>query len=69
MADPDDDHHDPVVVDSIQDSVVTNPNAPSRAGFAKQLRTRRSGVPREAIDRTGDAAPNRLGQVRELARS
>ena len=67
MADPNDHHDDPVVVDSIQDSVVSDPQPPSPARFAEQLRTWRSWVRREGINCTRDAATNRRGQVGELA--
>jgi hypothetical protein len=68
MADANDDHYDPVVVDSIQDPIIPNPQSPAPARFVQQLRACRSRVTGEGVNCPPDTAANRLGQVGELAR-
>lgn len=68
MADPNDHHDDPVVVDPIQDPVVPDSQTPSPARLAQQLRAGGSRIAGEGLDCSNDASSCGLGQGAKLTR-
>jgi hypothetical protein len=64
MADPDHQDDQPLVLDAIQDSEVTNSGAPHVIGSAELGGAAPSRLRRKPIDPSRDPAPNPIVQVR-----
>jgi hypothetical protein len=69
VADPNDDHHNPIVVHSIKDSVISDPQSPSAVRSTQQFRAGRSGIDREGVDCARNAPAHGLRQSIKLASS